>query len=194
MLVLSLIRSLAHASSMGVRIKQLTSLLTTSTPNIFTPCAGEEAPAATGRQPIGGDENCTVQVVGDELLASRVDTARAIKEKNVNTIVLDIGKRPTITDNVIMCKNAQEHGCGVIVGARSGETEDTFISDLAVGLCAGQLKAGAANHSEHTGKYNQLLRIASRPAAPPFAGVNFRSMGMKKKLSQTADAADPPRA
>jgi hypothetical protein len=161
-------------------------------PHLFSSSTGEEAPAAAARPALGGDENCTVQIVGDELLASRVDVARAIKEKNVNTVVLDIGKRPTITDNVIMCNNAQKGGCGVIVGARPGETEDTFLSDLAVGLCAGQLKAGAPNHGEHTAKYNQLLRIASRPAAPPFAGGQFRSMGMKRRQSQTASDVEAP--
>ncbi len=65
----------------------------------------------------------------------------------------------TVTESIEACKMAQGAGWGVMVSHRSGETEDTFIADLVVGLNAGQIKTGAPCRSERNAKYNQLLRI-----------------------------------
>jgi enolase len=59
------------------------------------------------------------------------------------------------------CKLAQSNGWGVMVSHRSGETEDTFIADLVVGLCTGQIKTGAPCRSERLAKYNQLMRLVT---------------------------------
>lgn len=70
---------------------------------------------------------------------------------------------------------AQDDGWGVMVSHRSGETEDTFIADLVVGLKTGQIKTGAPCRSERLAKYNQLLRIEQELGAKArYAGVNFR--------------------
>ena len=60
---------------------------------------------------------------------------------------------------------------------RSGETEDSYIADLAVGLSTGQIKTGAPCRGERTAKYNQLLRIEAQLAAPKYPGINFRKPG-----------------
>jgi enolase len=77
-------------------------------------------------------------------------------------------------DAVIKAKKA---GWGVMTSHRSGETEDTYIADLAVGLCTGQIKTGAPCRSERLAKYNQLLRIESELGAENtiYAGSNFRT-------------------
>ena len=64
----------------------------------------------------------------------------------------------SVTEAIKACKMSQEAGWGVMVSHRSGETEDTFIADLVVGLCTGQIKTGAPCRSERLAKYNQLLR------------------------------------
>jgi len=70
---------------------------------------------------------------------------------------------------------SQEQGWGVMVSHRSGETEDTFIADLVVGLRTGQIKTGSTCRSERLAKYNQLLRIEEELGdACIYAGVNFR--------------------
>ncbi|GAB5573487.1 gamma-enolase isoform X1 [Prionailurus iriomotensis] len=75
-----------------------------------------------------------------------------------------------------VCKLAQENGWGVMVSHRSGETEDTFIADLVVGLCTGQIKTGAPCRSERLAKYNQLMRIEEELGDEArFAGHNFRN-------------------
>ncbi|XP_016126605.1 alpha-enolase-like [Sinocyclocheilus grahami] len=74
------------------------------------------------------------------------------------------------------CKMAQSNGWGVMVSHRSGETEDTFIADLVVGLCTGQIKTGAPCRSERLAKYNQILRIEEELGdKAQFAGKNFRN-------------------
>jgi enolase len=81
----------------------------------------------------------------------------------------------SVTESIHACKMAQAAGWGVMVSHRSGETEDTFISDLAVGLRTGQIKTGATCRSERLAKYNQLLRIEEQLGKDAkFAGASFR--------------------
>ena len=81
----------------------------------------------------------------------------------------------SVTESIQACKMAQAAGWGVMVSHRSGETEDAFIADMAVGLCAGQIKTGAPCRCERLAKYNQMLRIEEElgPRAK-FAGLNYR--------------------
>ena len=73
------------------------------------------------------------------------------------------------------CQLSQKNGWGVMVSHRSGETEDTFIADLVVGLCAGQIKTGAPFRSERLAKYNQIMRIEEELGDKAiYAGKNFR--------------------
>merc|ERR1711990_454481 len=102
----------------------------------------------------------STQVVGDDLLVTnpkRIQTG--IDKVACNALLLKVNQIGTLTESIQACKLAQSSGWGVMVSHRSGETEDTFIADLVVGLCAGQIKTGAPCRSERLAKYNQLLRI-----------------------------------
>jgi enolase len=101
-----------------------------------------------------------VQIVGDDLLVTnpgRIETA--IEKKSCNALLLKINQIGTITESITAAKMCKEKGWGIIVSHRSGETEDCFIADFAVGIDAGQIKTGAPARGERTAKYNQLLRI-----------------------------------
>jgi enolase len=80
-----------------------------------------------------------------------------------------------VTEAIQAVKDAKAAGWGVMTSHRSGETEDTYIADLAVGLCTGQIKTGAPCRSERTAKYNQLLRIEEELGASAiFSGESYR--------------------
>jgi len=149
---------------------------------------GEKGGDAEESMSVGGETGCKLQVVADELLANAKDVDKALKQKTVNTVVVDIAKRATVTGSIKLCTKVQEKGWSVIVGGRSGETNDAFISDLSVGIGAGQFKCGAPCHSEHIAKYNQLLRISSGPNAPTYAGKAFRKApGSQAKKDKVDD-------
>ncbi|KAH0849341.1 hypothetical protein HID58_018082 [Brassica napus] len=100
------------------------------------------------------------QVVGDDLLMSnskRVE--RAIQESACNALLLKVNQIGTVTEAIEVVKLARDAQWGVVTSHRCGETEDSFISDLSVGLATGVIKAGAPCRGERTMKYNQLLRI-----------------------------------
>jgi len=84
---------------------------------------------------------------------------KAINEKAGNALLLKVNQIGTLTEAIKAAKMSFDNGFNVMVSHRSGETEDTFIADLAVGLCTGQLKTGATSRSERTSKFNQLIRI-----------------------------------
>ncbi len=114
-----------------------------------------------------------VQLVGDDLYATNVSRLRrGIEMKASNSILIKLNQIGTLTETIAAIRMAQEAGWTAIVSHRSGETEDTTIADLAVGLNAGQIKSGAPCRSERTAKYNRLLRIEDElePAAR-FAGI-----------------------
>ncbi|XP_029433733.1 alpha-enolase isoform X1 [Rhinatrema bivittatum] len=117
-----------------------------------------------------------IQVVGDDLTVTNPKRiARAVNEKACNCLLLKVNQIGTVTESLQACKLAQTNGWGVMVSHRSGETEDTFIADLVVGLCTGQIKTGAPCRSERLAKYNQLLRIEEELGSKArFAGRNFR--------------------
>jgi len=101
-----------------------------------------------------------IQLVGDDLYTTNVDRlSRGIKLKASNSILIKLNQIGTLTETITAIKMAQQSGWTAVVSHRSGETEDTTIADLAVGLSTGQLKAGAPCRSERTAKYNRLLRI-----------------------------------
>nr|XP_033778173.1 alpha-enolase isoform X2 [Geotrypetes seraphini] len=117
-----------------------------------------------------------IQVVGDDLTVTNPKRiARAVEQKACNCLLLKVNQIGTVTESLQACKLAQANGWGVMVSHRSGETEDTFIADLVVGLCTGQIKTGAPCRSERLAKYNQLLRIEEELGSKArFAGRNFR--------------------
>ncbi len=102
----------------------------------------------------------STQLVGDDLLVTNVKfLERAIKEKAGNAILIKVNQIGTLTETIAAIDMAHENGWRAIVSHRSGETEDTTIADLAVGLGVGQIKTGSVSRGERTAKYNRLLRI-----------------------------------
>ncbi len=101
-----------------------------------------------------------VQLVGDDLYVTNVDRLkRGITQKASNSVLIKLNQIGTITETINAIRTAQQSGWTAVVSHRSGETEDTTIADLAVGLGTGQIKTGAPCRSERTAKYNRLLRI-----------------------------------
>ncbi|MBM3303695.1 MAG: phosphopyruvate hydratase [Candidatus Aenigmarchaeota archaeon] len=117
-----------------------------------------------------------VQIVGDDLLATNPKRIRiGIEKKACNSLLLKVNQIGTVTESIQACKMAQAAGWSVMVSHRSGETEDSFIADLVVGLRTGQIKAGAPCRSERLAKYNQLMRIEEELGARArYAGKDFR--------------------
>jgi enolase len=102
-----------------------------------------------------------VQLVGDDLFVTNVDRlGRGIEEGVANAVLVKVNQIGTLTETLQCIELAKGSAYGVIISHRSGETEDTFIADLAVGTGAGQIKTGSASRTDRTAKYNQLLRIA----------------------------------
>ena len=101
-----------------------------------------------------------VQLVGDDLYVTNVERlSKGIRLKASNSILIKPNQIGTLTETIAAIKMAQQAGWTAVVSHRSGETEDTTIADLAVGLNTGLIKAGAPCRSERTAKYNRLLRI-----------------------------------
>ena len=101
-----------------------------------------------------------VQVVGDDLLVTNTKRIKkAMESKACNALLLKINQIGTITESIDAARLSKDNGWNVMVSHRSGETEDSFIADLVVGLGTGQIKSGAPCRSERNAKYNQLLRI-----------------------------------
>lgn len=99
----------------------------------------------------------------------------SIEKKACNALLLKVNQIGSVTEAINACNMAQGAGMGVMVSHRSGETEDTFIADLVVGLGTGQIKTGAPCRSERLAKYNQLMRIEEELGdRAVFAGRNFR--------------------
>jgi len=117
------------------------------------------------------------QVVGDDLTVTNpIKITRAVEEKACNCLLLKVNQIGSITESINAVKLAKQNGWGVMTSHRSGETEDSYIADLAVGLCTGQIKTGAPCRSERLSKYNQLLRIEEELAGEStYAGMGFRS-------------------
>lgn len=101
-----------------------------------------------------------VQIVGDDLLVTNTEKVkRAIKEKAATSLLFKVNQIGSLTEAFAAAQLAQRHNMTVVTSHRSGETEDTTISDLAVALNAGQIKTGAPARSDRVAKYNQLIRI-----------------------------------
>ncbi|CAE8616521.1 unnamed protein product [Polarella glacialis] len=116
------------------------------------------------------------QVVGDDLTVTNVTRVKkAIEDKACNALLLKVNQIGTITESIDAVKMCKASGWGVMCSHRSGETEDTTIADLAVGLCTGQIKTGAPCRSDRNAKYNQLMRIEEELGDKcVFAGATWR--------------------
>ncbi len=101
-----------------------------------------------------------VQIVGDDLFVTNMNfLEKGISNKSANTILVKLNQIGTLTETIKVIEMAHKAGWKTIVSHRSGETEDTTIAHLAVGLAAGQIKTGSLSRGERIAKYNELLRI-----------------------------------
>ncbi len=101
-----------------------------------------------------------IQLVGDDLFVTNVDRlGRGIDQDIANAILVKLNQIGTVTETLQCIELARNSSYGVVISHRSGETEDTFIADLAVATGAGQIKTGSASRTDRVAKYNQLLRI-----------------------------------
>ena len=101
-----------------------------------------------------------LQLVGDDLFVTSAERlAEGIRRGAANAILIKVNQIGTLTETLDAVELAKSAGYGVVVSHRSGETEDTFIADLAVAVNAGQIKTGSLSRSDRVAKYNQLLRI-----------------------------------
>jgi len=101
-----------------------------------------------------------IQIVGDDLFVTNAERlARGITENTANAILVKVNQIGTLSETLQAVEMAQKAGFGVVISHRSGETEDSFIADLAVATNAGQIKTGSLSRSDRLAKYNQLLRI-----------------------------------
>src|SRR5215216_1053019 len=101
-----------------------------------------------------------VQLVGDDLFVTNTEyLARGIKEEVANSILIKVNQIGSLTETIETIEMARTNGYTSVISHRSGETEDTFIADLAVATNAGQIKTGSASRTDRVAKYNQLLRI-----------------------------------
>ena len=116
----------------------------------------------------------SIQLVGDDLLVTNTDfLRRGIDEKAANAILIKVNQIGTLTETIAAVKMAHAAGWKAVMSHRSGETEDTTIAHLAVGLNTGQIKTGSLSRTDRVAKYNELLRIEEELGdAAVFAGRN----------------------
>ena len=106
------------------------------------------------------DMECGIQLVGDDLTVTNPQRLnRAINESAMNAILIKLNQIGTVSETLEAIKIAKDANFGTIISHRSGETEDTFISDLSVAISSGQIKTGSLCRTDRIAKYNQLLRI-----------------------------------
>ena len=111
------------------------------------------------------------QLVGDDLFVTSVERLRkGIKNFCGNSILIKLNQIGTLSETIDTINLAKKNNFSTIISHRSGETEDTFISDLAVGINSGQIKTGSLSRSERVAKYNQLLRIEDRNKSIKYSG------------------------
>jgi len=122
------------------------------------------------------DVGTPTQIVGDDLTVTNVSRVQsAIDKKACNALLLKVNQIGSVSESIEAVKLCKKNGWGVMCSHRSGETEDTTIADIAVGLCCGQIKTGAPCRSDRNAKYNQLLRIEEELGAKAvYAGKTWR--------------------
>ena len=120
-----------------------------------------------------------VQLVGDDLFVTNTTRLQqGIEQKVANPILIKVNQIGTVTETLEAIELARRYGYTSIISHRSGETEDTFIADLAVGTGAGQIKTGSASRTDRIAKYNQLLRIEEELGqSAEFLGIETVNFG-----------------
>jgi enolase 1/2/3 len=118
------------------------------------------AASATGAGKSSASAHKTVQLVGDDIFVTNTERfSRGINEGIANAILIKLNQIGTVTETIDCIELARKAGYNSVISHRSGESEDTFIADLAVATAAGQIKTGSASRTDRIAKYNQLLRI-----------------------------------
>lgn len=113
-----------------------------------------------GWKALNAELGSSVQLVGDDLLVTNTEfLKRGIKEKAANAILIKVNQIGSLTETIAAVKMAHDAGWKAVMSHRSGETEDTTIAHLAVGLNTGQIKTGSLSRTDRVAKYNELLRI-----------------------------------
>jgi enolase len=113
-----------------------------------------------------------LQLVGDDLIATHLDRLhRAARDGAASAVLTKVNQIGTVTEALLVADEAARLGMRAVISARSGETEDDWLADLAVASGAGQIKVGSVTRSERLAKYNRLLRIERSAQAPPYAGL-----------------------
>jgi enolase len=115
-----------------------------------------------------------VQIVGDDLfVTNRTRLDKGIRNRSANSILIKLNQIGTLTETLEVIAMASANGFSSVISHRSGETADSFISDLAVAVASGQIKTGAPARIDRIEKYNQLLRISESSIEEiPFAGLS----------------------
>ncbi|MBT6207517.1 MAG: phosphopyruvate hydratase, partial [Francisellaceae bacterium] len=122
-----------------------------------------------------------IQLVGDDLMVTNPKILEDCINKGLaNSILIKVNQIGTLTETVKAVQMAQEFDYATIISHRSGETEDTFIADLAVGLSAKQIKTGSLSRSDRVAKYNRLLRIEDTNINAKFSGKEVFSRYLKE--------------
>ncbi|HZS46128.1 MAG TPA: phosphopyruvate hydratase [Blastocatellia bacterium] len=134
-----------------------------------------------------------IQLVGDDLFVTNVEYLRKGIELGVaNSILVKVNQIGTLTETLRAIQMAQTHNYTAVISHRSGETEDTFIADLAVATNAGFIKTGSASRTDRTAKYNQLLRIEEslgKSAVYPGYAAFYNLKSMTPQPKRTARAS-----
>jgi len=118
-----------------------------------------------------------IQIVGDDLYVTNPELfKKGIEQKSSNAILIKLNQIGTVTETLKVISMARETGQGYIISHRSGETEDTFIADLAVASASGQIKTGSISRSERMAKYNRLIKIEQELGT----GGSFKGKGQYK--------------
>ncbi|MFN0104070.1 MAG: phosphopyruvate hydratase [Bryobacteraceae bacterium] len=123
----------------------------------------------------------TTQLLGDDFFTTNpTRLQRGINEGCANAVLVKMNQIGTLTETFEVCRLARQNGYAAVVSARSGETEDSFLADLATATGAGQIKIGSITRSERLAKYNRLLELEARHRLP-WQGREFRSAILRKR-------------
>jgi enolase len=116
--------------------------------------------SSAARNPSSNSSTKRIQLVGDDIFVTNTEIfAKGIQNGIANAILIKLNQIGTVTETIDAIEMARKAGYKSVISHRSGETEDTFIADLAVATGAGQIKTGSASRTDRIAKYNQLLRI-----------------------------------
>ena len=115
-----------------------------------------------------------IQLVGDDIFVTNpAILAKGIENGVANSVLIKLNQIGTVTETLDAIEMANQAGYTTVISHRSGETEDTFIADLAVAVNAGQIKTGSMSRTDRVAKYNQLIRIEEELGAAARFGQDF---------------------